>query len=206
MPVLPDGPPAGLSEIGVTVALFTLRDGRVVRIRPVVPADRPAVVDFVRHVSQKSLELRFFCGVPDEAAIEEVMAQGRTTERLSLLVETVDSTREAVIGHGEYVRTPDDASRAEVALLVADDHQGLGAGTLLLRELGRRARSVGIRSFDAIVLTENIAMRNVFTMSGYPCSLIVDRGQSEVILDVTRAYQTSLAVIDPVRTVPILVA
>lgn len=57
---------------------------------------------------------------------------------------------------------------AEFALMVDDEYQGLGIGTLLLRHLAIIARDAGITSLCALVLTDNSKMLEVLDHWGLP--------------------------------------
>ena len=83
--------------------------------------------------------------------------------RLAMVVEH-DGQLVAV---GRYDRSP-GTSEAEVAFVVADDHQHLGLATQLLEHLARAARRTGIIVFEASVLVENRGMLDVFRDSGFP--------------------------------------
>jgi acetate---CoA ligase (ADP-forming) len=177
-------------------ALFHLRDGSPVRVRQVRPDDRPAVRDFVGGLCRESLELRFFSAVHPESIVDEIVGGPFAPDRVSLVLETVGSTPSRIVGHAEYIRFPADPSRAEVAFLIADDFQGHGAATLLLRQLARIAREAGIRTFSAVVLNENQAMRDVFTRAGYPYTLLFEREEALLELDIREKDPTALAVIE----------
>ena len=47
---------------------------------------------------------------------------------------------------------------AEIAVTVIDDYQKLGIGALLLRRLGREARTRDVRRLSGIVMHENVPM------------------------------------------------
>ena len=186
-------PPLRASELPAG-RLDRLRDGTPVRIRSAAPADRPAVAEFLTHLSRDALERRFFTAIRPETVAEEILTPRPTYERVSLLVETLDSRHSAVIAHGEYSRLASDPTRAEVAFLVADDHQGLGAATLLLMHLARQAREAGIRHLDAVVLPENRAMLDVFLGSGFPCRITWQEGEGRISLDVAHDPPTALMI------------
>jgi GNAT superfamily N-acetyltransferase len=57
------------------------------------------------------------------------------------------------VGVARFVRTGDDV--AEPAVVVIDDWQGRGVGTVLLNALVDRAREEGITTFEALVLANN---------------------------------------------------
>jgi GNAT superfamily N-acetyltransferase len=62
-----------------------------------------------------------------------------------------------IVGVARYHRTP-ERDTAEVAVVVADAWQRKGAGSLLMRRLGRLARRRGISTFTGVGLGENRAV------------------------------------------------
>jgi GNAT superfamily N-acetyltransferase len=167
-----------------------LRDGTTVRIRRARPADSPRILEFLRHVTGDALRLRFLETTPPEIAAAVLLTPCSATDHVSLLMELPDRTPASVVAHGEYVRSRSDPSRAEVAFLVADDRQGQGAATLLLVDLARRARSAGIRQFDAVMRPENRAMLAVCLGAGFPCSATTHDALEHVALDISREPET----------------
>jgi acetate---CoA ligase (ADP-forming) len=160
-----------------------LRDHTPVIVHRAHARDRAEVVAFVERLSTDSIELRFAAPVREEAVTRELLGTPESDERLSLLMETLEELPR-VVGNGEYVRYRRDPSRAEVAFLIADEFQGRGAGTLLLDELARRARSAGIRWFTAVVMAENFAMRDVFLRAGFPYRVVYDGPAMIIELDI----------------------
>ncbi|MGA8302551.1 MAG: GNAT family N-acetyltransferase [Thermoplasmata archaeon] len=166
--------------------LLELRDGTAVIVRPARAGDRPEVVEFVSRVSRDSVELRFAGPAREEAVTREILGSPRSNDRLSLLMETLEEVPR-VVGNAEYVQYRQDPTRAEVAFLVADAFQGRGASTLLLHDLARRARAVGIRWFTAVVMAENIVMRDVFLRGGFPYRVVFDWPTILIELDIGQA-------------------
>ncbi len=62
------------------------------------------------------------------------------------------------IGVARYVRLEDRPETAELGVVVSDDRQGEGVGSLLMQRLAARARDNGIERFSALILEENRAM------------------------------------------------
>lgn len=150
-----------------------LRDGTAVIVHPARARDHAAVDAFVDRLSAEAITSRFLAVVSREAVVREVFASPETDERLSLLMETREIAPR-VVGHGEYFRYRRDPDRAEVAFLVADSFRDRGVATLLLQELARRARSAGIRWLSAIVMAENLPMRDALLRSGFPYRVVLD--------------------------------
>jgi GNAT superfamily N-acetyltransferase len=138
----------------------TLRDGREVLIGRLTPADAPLLADAFERLSEESRRLRFLGPKP-----------GLTPSELRYLTEVDGHRHEAlaaldpVTGRGvaiaRFVRDGHDPERAEVAVTVADDWQGQGLGKIILGRLADRAREEDVRSFTALVSTDNRSMRTL---------------------------------------------
>ncbi len=176
-----DEPPTARDD-----SFLALADGTPVIVHPVRREDRAEVAAFTQRLSLDSIELRYSAPMRAEAVIREILGDGRPEERLSLLMETLEEVPR-VVGTAEYVRYAREPRRAEVAFLVADEFQGRTAGTLLLYDLARRARSVGIRWFSAIVMAENGAMCDVFRHSGFPSRSVREGPTLRIDLDIGEA-------------------
>jgi acetate---CoA ligase (ADP-forming) len=168
--------------------LLELRDHTPVIVHPTHARDQAEVSAFVGHLSADSIELRFCGPARTEMVTREVLGAPGSSDRLSLLMETLEEVPR-MVGHGEYVRYPREPDRAEVAFLVADEFQGRGAGTLLLHELARRARSAGVRWFTAVVMAENVVMRDVFLRAGFPYRVVCDGPTMIIELDIGVAIE-----------------
>jgi GNAT superfamily N-acetyltransferase len=128
-----------------------LRDGALVTVRAIEAEDRAALAEGFEALSAESRYRRFF------AAVTEL-----TDGQLDYLTRVDHHNHEAllaltdagaVVGVARYVRT--GPSEAEPAVVVADDWQGRGVGSVLLGALAERALDEGITHFDAIVLATN---------------------------------------------------
>jgi acetyltransferase len=116
----------------------TLRDGAVLLVSRITPADAPLLADAFSRLSEESRRLRF---LGPKARLTESELQ--------------------YLAIGRFVRDPADPSRAEVAITVADEWQHRGLGKLMLECLADRARQQGIRSFTALVATDNTNMHKL---------------------------------------------
>lgn len=150
----------------------------MVTIRPVAPADGPALDDLHQRASRESLWLRFFTGgaVPAHAYVQHVLS---APETLALVAWAGDR----VIGFA--TAEPVDEVTAEIAFLVDDELRGHGLGTLLLEHLAAAARDRGVLRFTALVLSENARMLAVFADAGFEVVRHRADGEYDVQMDIT---------------------
>ncbi len=139
-----------------------LRDGGVVRVRPVRPEDRPALLALLSALEPQSRLHRFFSLGTDMGREASRAVEVDYVRTHALVVNAGADHR--IIAHAAYYARPDDS--AEVAWIVADDWQGKGLGTLLLAHLAEHAESHGIGPFMAYVMSENDRMIDVLRESG----------------------------------------
>lgn len=143
-------------------------DGVPFEISTVSTVARAQLVDLFARASDRSLYQRFLgAGHPAvDAYVEQLLDPSR---RLDAVVARL---------HGELVAVASSHAlsddEAEVGMLVADDHQHRGIGTLLLEDLVARARARGLAGVTAFVLTANQQMVEVLRDSG-----LVREAQSE---------------------------
>ncbi len=165
-------------------------DGGVVRVRPIVPADAPALATFHAALSDRTRYLRYFGPYPRISPKDMY----RTThvdyhDRVGLVALLGD----AIIGVARYELLDRRGPRAaEVAFVVADEHQGRGLGSVLLEHLAGAAAENEVMAFVAEVLAENEAMITVFRDAGYQLQRSRDGAEVhlEFAIDPTEALRT----------------
>lgn len=192
-PLLPDTPdtPANPPEppqqwYGDVLAA----DGGVVRVRPIMPADAEALAAFHTGLSDRTRYLRYFGPYPKISPKDMY----RTThvdyhDRVGLVALLGD----AIIGVARYELLDRPGPRAaEVAFVVADEHQGRGLGSVLLEHLAGAAAENEVVAFVAEVLAENEAMITVFRDAGYQLQRSRDGSEVhlEFAIDPTEALRT----------------
>ena len=140
-----------------------LSDGGAVHIRPIRPEDADRLVDLHSRLSDRTIYYRFFSPRPRLSPRE--VQRFTTVDHIDrvALVAVLDDRFVAV---ARYDRLP-GTSEAEVAFVVADEHQGRGLGALLLEHLAAAARERGITRFFAETLADNKAMQTVFKRAGW---------------------------------------
>jgi RimJ/RimL family protein N-acetyltransferase len=171
----------------------TLRNGASVRVRTIRPDDESRLMALCRRLSPRTVYQRFFSVrrlLPEEA---HAFANVDYRHRMALVAEVDDGRGPELIGVARYGPS-DDGTTADIGLVVADDWQGLGLGSLLLEEILRAGEQREIHEFSADVLTENyralrlLARRTAITrrtVASGVTSVLFGR-RAETALEVTR--------------------
>jgi len=148
-----------------------LRDGGSISIRSIRPDDKQRLLALFARLSSRSVYWRFF-QTKQRLSEEELhyFTELDFVRNVALVATRREGDAEHIIGVGRYFGLDADGqppTRAEVAFTVADAHQGRGIGTLLLEHLAAIARTHGITTFEAYVLSDNNRMLQVLDASGF---------------------------------------
>jgi acetyl coenzyme A synthetase (ADP forming)-like protein len=154
-----------------------LSDGGTAHLRPIRPDDVEQLRSLHGRLSPESIYFRFFSPIPKipEPQLHR-LAEVDYRDRFALVAE-LDAEVVAVV---RYDRDTNEPTAAEVAFVVADDHQRRGLATVMLEHLAAIARSNGIEGFFAETLPDNRAMMDVFRHAGFDVTSQFDNGVIEV--------------------------
>lgn len=134
-----------------------LRDGRAVLVRELHSQDRALVVEGFAHLSDVSRFMRFLA--PRKALTEaelDRLTDPTDHDDIAIGARLLDPPG-APVGLARFVRLEPGGQVAEIAITVVDEFHGLGAGTLLLRELATCAHALGVTEFEALIHSDNAA-------------------------------------------------
>jgi RimJ/RimL family protein N-acetyltransferase len=134
-------------------------------VRPIRPADKPALERGFDRLSAESVYQRFLSPVDKLRPLDLVYLTEVDHHDHEALIAFDEGTGDAV-GVARYVRSAADRDSAEFAITVTDDWQHRGVGTALLARLSHRARAEDIRRFTAVLLAENHEMRGLLEKLG----------------------------------------
>jgi RimJ/RimL family protein N-acetyltransferase len=171
----------------------TLRDGTMVTVRPIRPDDAPRLQALFARLSPRSIFLRFLGHrkeLPWELA--ERLANVDYQTRMALVATREQYGEDDIVADARYEgNLPGEPGLAEFAIVVEDQYQGRGLGTLLLERLVAYAQTHGIRAFWATVYHDNAPIKRIIQRSGLPIERSVEAGVWEIRMKLDRTSDHS---------------
>lgn len=151
-----------------------LADGTELTIRPMRPEDAEIEQAFVRRLSPEARYFRFMHAV-EELTPEMLVrfTQIDYSREMALIAVIDEDGREKQIGVARYVINPDGES-CEFAIVVSDERQKQGIGSLLMKGLMESARYHGLKSIEGAVLAENRDMLELMRSLGFSITHVPD--------------------------------
>lgn len=142
------------------------RDGKAFPMRPIRPEDTQLIDTVLENTAPEDLRMRFLSPLrrlPRQLAAR--LTQIDYDREMAFIVFTDDSKTE-VAGVGRLSEDP-NRERAEYAVLVRTDRQGLGLGYALMKHLIDYAKSRGVGEIFGHVLRENSHMLDLCDEFGF---------------------------------------
>lgn len=150
---------------------FQASDGTRFLVRPIRPEDEPLLVDFHRHLSDETVYRRYFAPLRLDVRIAHERLLKRCLidyhNEMALVATCRDHNGTECLAAVARLVKLRDSNCAEVAFVVADQHQHHGLGTYLLDRIITIARKEGFAELEAIVLAENLGMKDLFRRAGF---------------------------------------
>lgn len=156
-PDLPDLPPASTPG---RYPVELERDwepagGPTVHLRALRHDDIQRELHFIQGLSRETLyqRIQYFASQPTDRDLERLLDLDYV-ERMAIAGLVGEGETQSFVGVSRYARIQ-DTTRAECAIVVADDWQARGLGTELMRSLGVAAKARGITHLEGSTLAEN---------------------------------------------------
>jgi RimJ/RimL family protein N-acetyltransferase len=141
--------------------VISLRSGRRVAIRPIRADDGLRLRAAYDRLSPESKYRRFLAPKPHLTSSDTRYLVHVDGENHFALVAVSVENPELILGVARFVRSPQDRTLAELAVVVGDAFQREGLATALLTRLARAASERGIKRWRATMLTSNEAARRL---------------------------------------------
>jgi GNAT superfamily N-acetyltransferase len=134
-----------------------LTDDRLVYVRPINPADKEMLQESLAHLSEASRRKRFL-GPKKRFTLSELryLTEVDGHDHFAMVALPADE-RHDIVAVARFVRLEDDPKAAEAAIVVDDEYQRSGLGSLLARRLADAAREHGVERLTATIASDNTA-------------------------------------------------
>ena len=153
-------------------SVVRLRDGRTVRICPIVPGDAPELADAIRTADPETLHSRFLGAPPP---LTDAVLTSLTCVDYVNRFALVARSRGRGVGIARYAVLPpaeDGSVAAELAVAVAPEWRRVGLATVLVEQLARRAQECGITHVSAL-----------FSAANRPVAALAREGHARVVIN-----------------------
>jgi GNAT superfamily N-acetyltransferase len=143
-------------------SIYTLKNGKAVEFRPLLPSDEIAYRNFFYSLQEKTIYMRFFYRMRtfSHEVVQRHWASIDYRKNMSIVGLVQKGGHKEIIAIGTYACEQDQ--QAEVAFVVREDYQGMGIASHLLAVLEGIAKENQYTRFSATVLRQNASMIQVF--------------------------------------------
>jgi GNAT superfamily N-acetyltransferase len=163
-----------------------LPDETPVVVRPIRGEDKALLSEGLRRLSDESVHRRFLTPKRSFSGSElRYLTEIDAVDHVALVAEDPADATRGLIAVGRFVRLHEDSEAAEIAIVVADDWQGRGLGSLLGGHLAHAARNRGITRFTATMAAQNKPAHRLMTkLTSHLEQRHAGGGVDELVLDI----------------------
>lgn len=135
-----------------------LKNGLKVGLQRVRPEDKSLFLEGFSHLSEETKRQRFLG--PKKELSEKELEFYSSPDDYNHIAYSVCKTepKKEGLGVARLVRPKKDSPIAELGIIIVDEYQGLGIGTILLAAVIERAREVGITTITGLMENSNTGM------------------------------------------------
>ena len=157
--------------------LVTLRDGRSVLIRPILPGDAPALAEAIESADADTIRRRYLGR--HLRVTPEVLDYLTTVDYASrFALVAVEPASQRGVAIARYEPAEQDGT-AEVAIAVAPGWRDVGLAAELLRMLAQAASERGIHTFTGTYLADNRPVTALINEADEAATRVTSRGIAE---------------------------
>lgn len=160
----------------------TLRDGREILLRPILPEDEPNHKSFIENVSVDDLYKRFFSDIGE--VNHEMMAKFTQIDydrEMAFVAVSRAGAQEQILGVVRALADPQIID-AEFAVLVRSDLKGVGLGSILMDKIIRYAKTTPLERLSGITMPSNRGMIALAQKVGFSIDVQMEDGIVEMLL------------------------
>lgn len=169
------------------VGTWEAKDRTKVTVRPILPEDEALLVKFHHGLSEQSVLMRYLKPMMlQERVMHERLARLSHVDydrEIALVAETTDDKGEPLIMGVIRLSRIHATNEARLSILIADQYQGIGLGSELVRRAVEIARSEHMSRLNAILTADNRRMITIFEKLGFAVQPIENENLLAAILE-----------------------
>ncbi|MBN1574884.1 MAG: GNAT family N-acetyltransferase [Deltaproteobacteria bacterium] len=161
----------------------TTKKGLTILLRPAKISDEPLMKEFFYDLSDNSRYKRFFSNKPRMPHEQlQMFAVVDYSRDMTIIAVIEQEEKEVIVGVAQY-KIFGDGMKADMAMMVKDEYQNKGIGSVLLSYMSLLAKRQGLLGFTGNVLVENKLMLHMLERSGFDVEQRSEDGIHEVVLN-----------------------
>ena len=161
-----------------------LSDNSLLFLREIRPDDKDRLQEGLHALSEESRRKRFLGPKPSLSASELrylTEVDGHDHYAIVAIPDDGPGEPERIVAVARFVRLADDPLAAEAAIVVCDEIQGKGLGSLLARRISDAARDRGVERLTASISAENRPALALMRQIDQPLSSKVGSSVTEMV-------------------------
>lgn len=148
----------------------TLKNGWQVEVRPIRAEDAPLITIFHRQLSEESIRFRYFHNKSNLTQRDlSILSHINYDRQMAFIAEYLgDDGSKEMLGVVRVWNDPDNI-RTEFSVIIRDDLQGLGIGSLLMKKMIDYCTNIGTLEMIGKIMVDNHPMRALMKHLGFKC-------------------------------------
>lgn len=161
----------------------TLKDGREIEVRPIRGEDSTNLLTFHNQLSEESIRFRYFHNKTGLSKSDlSHLTQINYDRQMAFIAEqTHEDGSKEILGVSRIWTDPDNI-RTEFSVIIRDDLQGLGLGSLLMKTIIAYAKGVGTLEMIGKIMVDNHPMRGLMKHLGFKSTYNLDEQVIDSVL------------------------
>lgn len=161
----------------------TLKDGREIEVRPIRGEDSFNLLTFHNQLSEESIRFRYFHNKTGLSKSDlSHLTQINYDRQMAFIAEqTHEDGSKEILGVSRIWTDPDNI-RTEFSVIIRDDLQGLGLGSLLMKTIIAYSKGVGTLEMIGKIMVDNHPMRGLMKYLGFKSTYNLDEQVIDSVL------------------------
>ncbi|CAM3584473.1 MULTISPECIES: bifunctional acetate--CoA ligase family protein/GNAT family N-acetyltransferase [Halomonas] len=162
---------------------MTLKNGWKVEVRPIRAEDAHLITTFHRQLSEESIRFRYFHNKSNLTQRDlSILSHINYDRQMAFIAEYLgEDDNKEMLGVARVWNDPDNI-RTEFSIIIRDDLQGLGIGSLLMKKMIDYCTNIGTLEMIGKIMVDNHPMRALMKHLGFKCRYNMEEQVIDAVL------------------------